>query len=1167
MTPQFWYPLVCRMAVLLLAVGCVIAAEYRGTVKSNGLPVPGVTVTAHQGEKKVVTTTDEQGGFVFADLADGRWTVATESMGFAPVTREVEIKAGLEASEWRLKLLTREALMASLKPVQPTPVAAVAGAAPGAAPVVAAPKAAAPKAAEGMRRRPGAQQQPQQRQAAGFQRLEVNQSAEGAELSAESGIRTEDVADLNQSAANSFVVQGSVSSALGQPQQNDWGFGPMGGPGFGGPPGMGIPGMGPNGEPGMPGGGDGRGPGGPGGGRGGPPGGGPGGPGGPGGGPPGGFGGGPGGPGGFGRGGPGGPGDRGGPRGSRGPGGRDSRRGGDWRGQAGSRAFGNGRRNAAASYNGAASLNFNDSFWDARNFSVTGANIPQPDYSNMRGSVMIGGPLQIPKLIRPEKRIMFFVNIDFNRSRNGTTSDPVLVPTPLERAGDFSQTLLQGRAFTLYDPTTGLPFAGNRIPSSRLNSAALGLLKYYPQPNIAGVDRNYQTFWTGANDSRNINARVANIQFSRKDRLSLGIGYQGSSNNSPNLFQFIDTGAGRGVNLNVNWSRNITTKLINNLSFNLSRNRQNSNPFFANTTNVAAELGILGTSQDPQNWGPPNLRFTNYANLNDGNYSLTRNQTSFINESLLWIHKTHNITVGGGYRRQQFNQTADSNGRGTYTFNGQATSSIVNGVAQNGTGYDLADFLLGTPTTSAIRYGNPDKYLRSVGYSAFVNDDWRLSKKFTLLVGLRWDYGTPMSELYGRLVNLALGPGYATATPVQAGSSSNSLIEPDKSNFSPRMGFAFRPGAKRSMIVRGGYGIYYNTSVYNSIALNMAQQPPFARTVNVAGSQANPLTIERGFALPGTLSGSNTFAIDPNYRVGYVQTFTLSVQNELKYGLFGTVGYLGTKGTRLDQLFLPNSVAPGATPLGLPQGFLYQTSNGNSIYHAAQFQLNRRFRSGFSANSSYQFSKAIDNGGTGGRGQGGTPTAQNWLDLSAERGLSSFDSRHNLSVQFQYSTAMGRRGGSMMDGKHGALFKDWTVQGTITARTGNPFTATTGANRSQVSGTAVSNTVRANATGLPIDAPGMLFNTAAFTEPLPGQWGNAGRNTIPGPTVFFLNGSVGRIFRIGERRSIDLRMESQNLLNRVTITNWGTVLGSTNYGLATGAAGMRRLTLQARFRF
>jgi hypothetical protein len=291
------------------------------------------------------------------------------------------------------------------------------------------------------------------------------------------------------------------------------------------------------------------------------------------------------------------------------------------------------------------------------------------------------------------------------------------------------------------------------------------------------------------------------------------------------------------------------------------------------------------------------------------------------------------------------------------------------------------------------------------------------------------------------------------------------------------------------------------------------------------------------------------------------------VQHDLPLSLFATAGYLGTKGTRLDQQFIPNSVAPGAAESLYPHNYIYETSNGDSVYHAAQFQLHRRFHSGFMTHASYQFSKSIDNAGTGGRGQGNTPVAQNWLDLSAERGLSSFDARHNLNLQLQYSTGMGTKGGTLVNGWKGALVKDWTVGGNIVVHSGNPFTATVGGNRSQVGGTAVGNTVRADATALPVEASGQVFNTAAFTAPLAGYWGSAGRNTIPGPTIFSLDSSLGRIFRLGERRNADLQFQAQNILNHVTITNWGTVLGSSTYGLATNAANMRRFIASLRFRF
>jgi hypothetical protein len=162
---------------------------------------------------------------------------------------------------------------------------------------------------------------------------------------------------------------------------------------------------------------------------------------------------------------------------------------------------------------------------------------------------------------------------------------------------------------------------------------------------------------------------------------------------------------------------------------------------------------------------------------------------------------------------------------------------------------------------------------------------------------------------------------------------------------------------------------------------------------------------------------------------------------------------------------------------------------------------------------------------------------------------------------------MGMAGGTLMNGWKGALLKDWTISTNLGLHSGNPFTATSGGIRSQVSGTAVSNTLRADATGAPVSADGLLFNTAAFALPASGLWGTAGRNTIPGPTAFSLDGSLGRVFRFGERRSADLQVQAQNFLNRVTITRWGTVVQATNYGLATTAAGMRKATISLRFRF
>jgi hypothetical protein len=390
-------------------------------------------------------------------------------------------------------------------------------------------------------------------------------------------------------------------------------------------------------------------------------------------------------------------------------------------------------------------------------------------------------------------------------------------------------------------------------------------------------------------------------------------------------------------------------------------------------------------------------------------------------------------------------------------------------------------------------------------------------------------------------------------------------VKPDRTNFSPRFGFAWRPFTKHSTRVNGGYGMYYLTSVYTTFANNLAAQPPFASNLSISTTPTSPGTIQNALTLatPGSLT--NTRAIDPNYRIGYVQSWQLSVQNDLTHSFVGTITLNHTKGTGLDQQFLPNSLPPGTkTPaFSFPSGYIFQQANGNSTMNSATFQLMRRSRNGISGNLMYMFSKAIDDGGVG------TLIAQNWLALSSERALSNFDARHTVNAQWQYSTGVGTRGGTLLNGWKGVVLKDWTFINSMQIRTGSPLTAMAGGNRTVVGGTGVTGPVRADATGIGIDGsdPGYGFDRAAFASPAAGSWGSAGRNVIPGPTIFSLNASLGRVFRVGERRNIDLRFDAQNILNHVTITNWGTTLSSSTFGLPTSAAAMRRFNATLRFRF
>jgi hypothetical protein len=285
------------------------------------------------------------------------------------------------------------------------------------------------------------------------------------------------------------------------------------------------------------------------------------------------------------------------------------------------------------------------------------------------------------------------------------------------------------------------------------------------------------------------------------------------------------------------------------------------------------------------------------------------------------------------------------------------------------------------------------------------------------------------------------------------------------------------------------------------------------------------------------------------------------------------VGYLGTKGTRLDVQLSPNTAAPGS-PLTTQQRlsisnaglFTFDTAAGNSIYHALQARFTRRFAKGISMNATYTLSKSIDDAST--IGGGGATVAQNYLDLAAERGLSSFDQRHTLSGFFILTSPIGDATNWLRgSGWPERLLRDWTLSGSATATSGMPFTARILGNQANAGGTGTVGAGRAEATGLPVSTGIGFFNPLAFTNPLPGTLGDAARNSIPGIPRFAINLSFGRSFRIDDKRRVEFRLDCSNFLNHVGYTGVGTVVNASNYGLATSTAAMRTMTAQIRLRF
>jgi hypothetical protein len=751
-----------------------------------------------------------------------------------------------------------------------------------------------------------------------------------------------------------------------------------------------------------------------------------------------------------------------------------------------------------------------------------------------------------------------------------------------ERAGDLSDVLdAAGNPVTIYNPWTGVAYTG-ALP---VGSQAATLLKLYPLPNLTGgTSYNYQTAVLSSTHTDALQSRL-NKMIGHRDQFYGGFGFKSQREQSTNLFDLTDATNALGIDASANWSHRYRHQLFVLLGYHFTRQRTEVRPDFAGYENVSGLAGITGNDQDARDWGPPTLVFSSgFNSLTDAESAFNRNRTDALTANITTSHRRHNFTFGGDFRRQEFNEYSQANPRGTFTFTGVATRGSASATTS---GSDLADFLVGVPDSSAIAYGNADKYFRQSVYDLFFTDDWRARPDLTINAGLRWDYGAPMTELKNRLVNLDIASGFTTAATVLAQNPKGSLtgntyptslVQPDKRGVEPRIGISWRPIPASTLVVRGGYGIYYDTSVYLSAAENMSQQAPLSTTVSVTNSTACPLTLAIGFPASCSSAAGDTFALDPNLHVGYAQNWQLSAQRDLPWALVLSLNYLGTKGTHGMQQTLPNSYPlDAANPCSsCTSGYVYRTSGGNSARNAGQLQLRRRLRSGFTASMDFTWAKAIDDDAQlGAEGytspnntsaSGSPAIAQNWRDPRAERSLSSFDQRRLLNVQLQYTTGMGMGGRTLMSGWSGRLLKEWTISTQIKSGSGLPETplymATT-------PGTAMSGTLRPNLTGSSIysSASGRHLSTAAYSAPTTGAWGTAARNSISGPGQFTLNGSLARAFRLRNNWNLDLRADATNLLNHVSFTNWNTTTNSATFGEPASANAMRSLQISGRMRF
>ena len=472
------------------------------------------------------------------------------------------------------------------------------------------------------------------------------------------------------------------------------------------------------------------------------------------------------------------------------------------------RAFGNRRPNSKSLYNGGFMAIIGNSALNARTYSLSGLESPKPFYNLITGAFTVGGPIKIPRLV--PRGPNFFAAYQWTRDQTAQ-NETGIVPTEAERTGNLSGLVNpQGEPVTFVNPVTGLPFPGNQVPVS---NQAQALLQLYPAPNIDNNSfYNYQVPVVSSSHQDVVQSRLEKT-LGRRDQLYGGFNLQSTRAGNVNLFGFVDTTDTVGVNTDINWSHRFNAHLFGYASYHFNRLRTKVAPEFEGRENISGTAGIIGIDQDPGNWGPPSLSFSSgITGLSDANSAFNRNRTDSFSASAGIYRGHHNITVGGDFRKQQYNDLYQQDPRGAFAFTGAATQ----GTSANNTGSDLADFLLGIPDTSSIAYGNPDKYFRQPVFDAYATDDWRVMSIFTINAGIRYEYGAPITEIHGRLVNLDVTPEFASAAPVlgsdPVGSLTgthypNSMVRPDRLGYEPRIGFSWRPIPASTVVVRAGYGV------------------------------------------------------------------------------------------------------------------------------------------------------------------------------------------------------------------------------------------------------------------------------------------------------------------------------------------------------------------------
>jgi hypothetical protein len=774
------------------------------------------------------------------------------------------------------------------------------------------------------------------------------------------------------------------------------------------------------------------------------------------------------------------------------------------------------------------------------------------------------------------------------------------VPSDAERTGDFSgltdpQT---GQSVPLINEFTGQPFPGNRIPASALNQTALGIAQFYPHAN-AGPNL-FVTTQTMQNGTDQGGLRYDHV-FSERDQLSIRYARSAGSDVDPLSVAGANVpGFPVGEDLStesfaVSETHLFSGSTLNNFRAGFFRNLFDTDKPLNKTS--PQELGFNYDSTLAAAQGPPFFIVSGYASVGDpitGPRDTAQN-TYEAYDSLSHIAGAHSFKVGVEFRRNQINMTEGIASNGFFVFAPFPVSDA------------FASFLTGFPVVFFQGGGDMNRGLRNVEFAAYGEDEWRVTSRFTINYGLRWELSTPYVDIRNRMNSWSPGQQSVVFPSAPAGllfpgdpGVPDGIAPVDWKEFMPRLGLAWDPTGSGTTSVRAAYGIFYDP-VTNGVggplqaplsALPWTQARQLAPPINFT----DPWNGQNPFAANSFPQPTTVLTVENGMRPPYAQNWNFSIQHAFAKNYLLDVRYIGNKGTRLPRMIEanPSIFGLGATSQNADQRRLYagcQGPNGpcdfasvglitdstNSTYHAAQVAFSRHFDNGLGFLSSYTFSKSLDyissfnvSGSAPQLVAGENDLAQNPFDLNAEHGPSLFDARHRFvfsgsyEIPFPHSAARFAR----------AALAGWQFNTIANFSSGTPFTVYDSADVSlqgtapEISGFYSS---RPNLVADPNQGPhtpDQWVSRSAFQRLDPvtqaGQFGNEGRNVVRGPGIANVDLSLLKTVALAERTHLQFRAECFNMANHANFGLPENDLASPNFGrvLESGPPRLFQLALK-----